>query len=233
MPHRAAVLPALTLLCALLAACNPEPSPPDPPARLALTSVHMIALPSDDWKPSNETVYVLTSGPTGEHLATQATLESAQATLTLPLEAELSSALSTVEAAASDPGVGCTLTPPGAGGYSVPTFKTASVVFAAKTATSSTGYRALQDAALTSGGNHQLLFVDRDVKVAYSTHCVKDGRTDDTILALDLVHGWNLVTTMGGGNGNVYHHRVDAVPASSRTVLLNLTGSLATGAPLP
>ena len=227
------VLTALSLLTAtLLASCGTPAAPqPEPAARLPLTSVHLTVAPVPGWTPADETVSLIALGNTAGHLVAQTALVAGQVTVALPGEAALSAALFTVDTT-TPPTQGCTLTQPGSGtGYSVPSFKTASVYFTATTTSSPTGERFLQDAD-PNGPASSLLYVDRDVRVQSTASCVANGRTDVTTLNLDLVKGWNLALRTDTGTGP-YTHVFRAAPATSSSASLNLIGGLQASAPTP
>lgn len=249
MQQRSPVLPALGLLSALLlAGCNgttslPPVVLPDPVAmpfpapvapRTVLTGVQLKVAADATWTPNGETVYALALGQTGRHLAGQASLDaSGQVVFELPMEANLAAALTTVDTT-QPAGPGCTFAQlASSSGYDVPSFRTASLLFSAKTTSSTSGYRLLQDADLNAGVTHGLIYVDRDVRAVNTLHCVANGRTDDTMLDLDLLKGWNLTTTTDTSSGSVYTHTIKAVPATSGTASLILTGSVETQAPTP
>jgi len=221
VPKITAVLPALSLLTlTLLASCGTSVLPQ--PARVPITSVNLTVSPVTGWTPTTETILLSAYGSGVPHLVGQGTLAAGKATLTLPGEAALGAALYTVDTTAANPG--CTITRPSSGtGYSVPSFKTATLSIAAKTTSSTTGFRVLQDADL-NGPASFVLYVDRDVKVQNSGSCAGTGRTDVTTLDFDLVKGWNFGTRTESVDGTVYTHTFRSSPSGSASVDLNLVG---------
>lgn len=227
------VLPALGLLTAtLLASCGGSSKVlPAIPDRLPVTSVSLTVAPVPGWTPSNETVSLVAFGGAGIHLVGQGALTGGQLTVPLPGEAALGAALYLVDSATTL-GSGCTQTQPGSGtGYSVPSFRSASLLFTAKTTTASTGERLLQDAD-PSGPAFQLVYVDRDVQVRNTVTCTVNGRTDVSTLDLDLLKGWNLAARTDSGTGP-YTHTVRAFPSTTGTASLTLIGAGPVQTPTP
>jgi len=222
VPKSTALLPALSLLTVtLLASCGTTAQPQ--PARVPVTTVNLTVSPVSGWTPSNETILLSAYGSGVPHLVGQGALVAGKATLTLPSEAALSAVLYTVDTTV--PNAGCTITRPSSGtGYSVPSFKTATLSLSAKTAASTTGYFVLQDAD-RNGPATFLLYVDRDVKVQNSGSCAGTGRTDVTTLDFDLVKGWNFGTRTESVDGTVYTHTFHSAPSGSASVSLNLIGA--------
>ena len=237
MQKRAPILPALSLLSALLVGCNStvqEPRVTYAVVLTALSSVELNVVPGPNWTPNGETVYALANSSSGSHQVGQTTLDAnGHVLFQLPDEAALGAGLTTVDTARVSPGPGnCAVIRPATGsGYSVPSFRTASLVFSAKTTSSS--YRLLQDVGLNSGFNSRLIYVDRDVSADVTVRCTSATRTDDTTYDFNLPKGWSLATVSETASGSVFTHKLVAGAATFPIARLTLTGSIETQAPTP